>query len=168
MNCFTPDNLPVLTTLMQQYAVCDRWFSSLPGPTVPNRLFAHFGTSFGNVDNSVKIGDNGKSIYSRLMNAGRSAKIYFFDEKSASVGFTFQLQNQPKSMGTYHDFLADCDAGLLPDYSFVEANYSDHANLLSSDRHPDHNVIAGENFIADVYNHVMKSPLWESTLLVIV
>ena len=168
MNCFDPKNLQVLTWLATQYAVCDRWFSSLPGPTVPNRMFAHFGTSFGHVDNAMKIGDNGKSIYSRLLNAGGSAKIYYFDEQSASVGFTFQLQNQPLSMGTYQDFLQDCGAGHLPDYSFLEPNYSDHANLLASDQHPDHNVIAGENFIADVYNHIRKSPKWENTLLLIV
>jgi phospholipase C len=168
MNCFSPDNLPVLTYLAQQYAVCDRWFSSLPGPTVPNRLFAHFGTSFGKVDNSMKFGDNGKSIYSRLFNAGRSPKIYYFDEQSASVGFTFMLQNQPQTMGTYKDFLSDAAAGNLPDYSFIEPNYSDHDNLLASDQHPDHNVISGENFIADVYNHIRQSPLWDNTLLLIV
>jgi phospholipase C len=168
MNCFDPNNLQVLTYLAEQYALCDRWFSSLPGPTVPNRMFAHFGTSFGHVDNGMKIGDNGKSIYSRLLNAGRSAKIYYFDEQSASVGFTFLLQNQPQTMGTYQDFLQDCAGGNLPDYSFIEPNYSDHANLLASDQHPDHNVIAGENFIADVYNHVRKSPKWENTLLLIV
>jgi phospholipase C len=168
MNCFSPDNLPVLTYLAQQYAVCDRWFASLPGPTVPNRLFAHFGTSFGNVDNSMKFGDNGKSIYSRLMNAGHSTKIYYFDDKSASVGFTFLLQNQPETMGTYEDFKSDCANGLLPDYSCVEPNYSDHDDFLASDQHPDHNIIAGENFIGDVYNRVRQSPLWESTLLLIV
>src|SRR5580704_1668789 len=97
MNCFDPKALQVLPYLAQQYAVCDRWFSSLPGPTVPNRLFAHFGTSFGHVDNAIKIGDNGKSIYSRLMNGGRSTKIYYFDEASASVGFTFLLEKQPQT-----------------------------------------------------------------------
>ena len=167
MNCFSPDNLQVLTYLAEQYAVCDRWFSSLPGPTVPNRIFAHFGTSFGHVDNAMKIGDNGKSIYSRLVNAGRSAKIYFFDEQSASIGISFMLQNQPQTLGTYQDFLDDCDNGNLQDYSFIEPNYSDHGNLLASDQHPDHNVIAGENFIADVYNHVRASPLWENTLLIV-
>ena len=168
MNCFDPNQLEVLTYLAEQYAVCDHWFSSLPGPTVPNRMFAHFGTSFGHVDNAMKIGDNGKSIYSRLMNAGRSTKIYFFDEQSATVGLTFMLQNQPQTLGKYEDFCDDCTNGNLPDYSFVEPNYSDHGNLLASDQHPDHNVITGENFIADVYNHVRQSPLWESTLLLVV
>ena len=50
MRCFTPDQLPVLSTLARQYAVCDQWFSSVPGPTLPNRAFAHFGTSFGRLD----------------------------------------------------------------------------------------------------------------------
>jgi len=168
MNCFDPENLQVLTYLAQQYAVCDHWFSSLPGPTVPNRMFAHFGTSFGHVDNAMKIGDNGKSIYSRMMNAGRSSKIYFFDEQSASIGITFMLQNQSESLGTYQDFMDDCENGNLPDYSFIEPNYSDHGNFLAADQHPDHNVIAGENFIADVYNRVRKSPVWENTLLLIV
>jgi phospholipase C len=168
MNCFDPKNLSVLVQLAEQYAVCDRWFSSLPGPTVPNRMFAHFGTSFGHVDNAMKFFDNGKSIYSRVLNGGGSARIYYFDESSASVGFTFQLQNQPAAMANYQQFLNDCANSNLPDYSFIEPNYSDHANLLASDQHPDHNVTAGENFIADVYNHIRKSPLWESTLLVIV
>jgi len=33
MKCFTADTLPVLSTLAQQYAVCDHWYSSVPGPT---------------------------------------------------------------------------------------------------------------------------------------
>jgi phospholipase C len=168
MNCFDPNNLQVLTFLAEQYATCDRWFSSLPGPTVPNRMFAHFGTSFGHVDNAMKIADNGKSIYSRMLSAGRTPKIYFFDEQSATIGISFMLQNQGQTLGTYEDFKDDCRNGNLPDYCFVEPNYSDHGNLLAGDQHPDHNVIAGENFIADVYNHVRASPLWENTLLLIV
>jgi phospholipase C len=171
MDCFNPSSLPVLTYLAQQYAVCDRWFSSLPGPTVPNRLFAHFGTSFGDVSNSMKFDDNGKSVYSRLLSAGQSTKIYYFDEQSGSVGLTFLLQNQPKTAGTYSDFRSDCATGNLPTYSFVEPNNSDHTNyrgsLFASDQRAGHDVVAGENFIADVYNHIRQSPLWESTLLLI-
>ena len=42
--------VPVLTTLATEYAVFNGWFSSIPGPTICNRAFAHYGTSFGNVD----------------------------------------------------------------------------------------------------------------------
>jgi phospholipase C len=39
MRCFSPGRLPALTTLAQEYAVCDRWFASVPGrrcPTAPS------------------------------------------------------------------------------------------------------------------------------------
>src|SRR5690349_21347039 len=32
MHYFSPDRLPVLTTLAREYAVFNRWFSSVPGP----------------------------------------------------------------------------------------------------------------------------------------
>ena len=53
MKYFAPGMLPVLTTLATRYAVFNRWFSSIPGPTLCNRAFAHFGTSFGNTGMSV-------------------------------------------------------------------------------------------------------------------
>ena len=41
--------LGVLHALADSFAVCDHWFSSLPGPTWPNRFFVHSGTSLGHV-----------------------------------------------------------------------------------------------------------------------
>ena len=49
MSYFTPDKLPVLSTLATQFALFNGWFSSIPGPTICNRAFAHYGTSFGQV-----------------------------------------------------------------------------------------------------------------------
>lgn len=46
MACFdTPTQLPVILQLAREYAVCDFWFSSLPGPTWPNRFFVHGASS---------------------------------------------------------------------------------------------------------------------------
>ncbi|HUZ62295.1 MAG TPA: alkaline phosphatase family protein, partial [Acetobacteraceae bacterium] len=42
--------LPALHALAEQFVVADHWFSSMPGPTWPNRFFAHTGTSLGHVD----------------------------------------------------------------------------------------------------------------------
>lgn len=36
-----------LQTLAKNFVVCNRWFASLPGPTVPNRLFVHTASSGG-------------------------------------------------------------------------------------------------------------------------
>ncbi len=48
---FAAGALPVLHTLANQYFLFDNWYSSMPGPTWPNRFFLHAGTS-GGLDNS--------------------------------------------------------------------------------------------------------------------
>jgi phospholipase C len=176
MYYFTQNQLPVLTTLATEFAVFNRWFASIPGPTVCNRAFAHYGTSFGRVDmNPFEILEPFKSVYERLINATpkHTAKIYYYDTTSSTIEVVNLLQNQPELFGTYQQFLQDCASGNLPDYSFVEPNYSDHATSsgeqIASDQHPDHNVQAGELFVASVYNAIKQNAdLWASTALLIV
>ena len=150
MRCFTPDQLPVLSALARSYVVCDAWFSSVPGPTLPNRAFAHFGTSFGRLDMSPDYFRAQPSLYQRLKQRGRSGKIYYYDRSSSTQGLTFLLSDQSQYFGTLGDFKRDCSKNRLPDYSFVEPNYSDHnaddgAMLLASDQHPDHDVREGRH-----------------------
>jgi phospholipase C len=175
MYYFAQDQLPVLTTLALEFAVFNRWFSSIPGPTICNRAFAHYGTSFGRVDmNLIYLNEPFKSIYNRLIGAHpkRTSKLYYYDTTSSTMEIVNLLQNQPELFGTYRQFLDDCDKGNLPDYSFVEPNYSDHDSdvgaEIANDQHPDHNVQAGELFIASVYNAIKQNPkLWASTALLI-
>ncbi|MFZ0302436.1 MAG: alkaline phosphatase family protein [Terracidiphilus sp.] len=169
---FTQDQLPVLTSLALNFAVFNRWFASIPGPTLCNRAFAHYGTSFGQVGMNVFY-PQGKSIYERLQDAGHTAKLYYFDQQSSSLEVVNLLQHQPQLFATYDQFIADCKSGTLSDYSFIEPNYSDHDNddgsQLASDQHPDHNVQAGELYIASVYNAIQSKPaLWASTALLVV
>jgi phospholipase C len=44
MGFYTSKDLPVYDHLARQYCVCDRWYSSIPGDTWPNRLYAYSGT----------------------------------------------------------------------------------------------------------------------------
>jgi phospholipase C len=176
MYYFAQNQLPVLTTLALEFAVFNRWFASIPGPTICNRAFAHYGTSFGRVDmNLLYVNEPFKSIYDRLIaaNPRHTAKLYYYDEASSTMEITNLLQHQPELFGTYEQFLDDCDNGNLPDYSFVEPNYNDHDSdsgaEVASDQHPDHNIQAGEQFIASVYNAIKQNAdLWQSTALLVV
>jgi phospholipase C len=47
MYYFTPDKLPVLTTLAKEFALFNSWFSSIPGPTICNRRSATTGRRSG-------------------------------------------------------------------------------------------------------------------------
>lgn len=173
---FTPDKLPVLTKLATQYAVFNRWFASIPGPTICNRAFAHYGTSFGQV--SMDIFYEGKAfqaIYTRLLSAGHTCKLFYYDEASSTMEVVNLLQNQAALFGTFPDFLTACSQNALPDYCFIEPNYTDHpapdgsGEAIASDQHPDHDVRAGEQFIAQVYNAIRSNPnLWPNTALLLV
>jgi phospholipase C len=175
MYYFPPEKLPVLTTLATEFAVFNRWFASIPGPTICNRAFAHYGTSFGRVDmNLLYVNEPFKSIYNRLISATpkHTAKLYYYDTTSSTMEITNLLQHQPELFGTYPQFLEDCRKGALPEYSFVEPNYNDHdtdgGEEIANDQHPDHDVQAGELYIASVYNAIKNSPLWPNTALLIV
>jgi phospholipase C len=174
MNYFDPKDLPVLTSLAKEYAVFNRWFASIPGPTICNRAFAHYGTSFGRVGMDLHYPSaNIKSIYQRLFDAGLSTKLYYFDETSSTMEIANLLNHQTDLFGTFDQFLDACDHDRLPCYSFIEPNYSDHdgptGRIFASDQHPDHDVREGERFIAAVYNAIRRNPnLWPQTALLVV
>jgi len=175
MSYFTPDKLPVLTTLATQFALFNGWFSSIPGPTICNRAFAHYGTSFGQVGMDIfDILAPIMSSYERMLAAGKTAKIYYYDQQSSTMEIVNLLKNQPQIFATYDQFISDCAANTLPQYSFIEPCYNDHegpggGEILASDQHPDHNVQEGEKFIASIYNAIRGNPaIWNSTALLVV
>jgi phospholipase C len=175
MYYFKPEQLPVLSTLATSFAVFNGWFASIPGPTICNRAFAHYGTSFGSVTmNPFEVKKPFLSIYDRMLQAGRTSKLYYFDQASSTMEVVNLLSNQGAIFATFDQFKQDCANNELPDYSFIEPNYTDHVGpgggeLLACDQHPDHNVRAGEQFIASVYNAIFDNPdVWKSTVLLIV
>lgn len=169
VRCFSADKLPVLTTLVKEFAVCDHWHSSVPGPTWPNRLFLHAASSGGHIDNNLHEADYDiDTIYDRLDAANKSWRIYFHDLPQ-SIALT-HLQRDfviRRGFRLFGDFIEAARVGLLPAYSFIEPRYSDFFSLKANDQHPPHDVALGEHLIADVYEAVRSSPQWEQTLLVV-
>jgi phospholipase C len=169
MRCFKPEQVPNIAALARSYAVCDQWFSAVPGPTLPNRAFAHFGTSFGRLDMSPVYFSNRPNIYSRLKAAGSQGKIYYYAPWSGTMGLTFLLTSQRNYFGLWGDFQNDCKDNKLPPYSFVEPPYYDNGSTIAADQHPDHNVQAGDNFVRQVYEAIRSNnDTWHSTLLLVV
>ena len=168
MRCFEPQQLPALTTLARNYLVCDRWFASVPGPTNPNRAFAHFGTSFGQVESTILWGGQGQGIYGRMVQAGKRAKLFYYSKASGTIGMSFL---PAEYFGDFEDFRDACkDPDALPEYSFLEPCYQDlDDDTIASDMHPDHYVKAGDDLIRDVYQAIRQNDdVWRSTVLLVV
>src|SRR3954467_4338211 len=90
LKCYSPSQLPVLTALAKEFAVCDAWHASMPGPTWPNRMFVHAASSAG-LDHSPTTAEialwefgagypfsNG-TIFDRLSAAGKKRRLYAGD-----------------------------------------------------------------------------------------
>jgi phospholipase C len=173
MKCFNPDKLPVLTGLAQEFAVCDHWFSSVPGPTLPNRAFAHTATSHGHVDMNPVAYWNVRTLYEHLATVNVTSRVYSFDGNTLAFTFRRLFEGGTKYLGSYSDFLDDLD-GKLPGYCFLEPRFNDwydsanHKYYLATDQHPDNNVVEGERFIGEVYKAIRASKYWKKTLFVIV
>jgi phospholipase C len=165
MRCHDPAGLPALTTLAREFALCDHWFSSVPGPTWPNRLFLHAATSDGSIDNNPRDYDM-PSIFQHLASHGQSWKVYFHDVPQALA-----LSGLRSSRGNFvhfdDAFQQDCTNGTLPNYAFVEPRYFDFLWLKANDQHPPHSVVPGEQLLASVYQPLRASPLWERSALIV-
>lgn len=82
MGYYPFDTLPALHTLAKHFVVCDRWFSSVPGPTWVNRFFFHSGTAQGiarmpegNFDVGGWALHDQRTIYDELNHAKKSWRI---------------------------------------------------------------------------------------------
>jgi phospholipase C len=183
MTTYAPAQLPVMTGLASNFAVSDEWFSSMPGPTDPNRAFAFTGSALGELDNFQN--DNQyiywpytprrPSIWKVLWSNGFTDwKIYNSVEWQNFVHtYHLFLQGQiPPVDAHVSDHIASIDqfkkdalAGNLPAFSFLEPIWISLAG--TSSYHPGGDLIPGERNLNSIYDALRKGPAWSETLFVI-
>lgn len=166
MHYYTPEQVPVISKLARQFAVCDRWFASAPCQTWPNRFFIHTATANGYENNSPPhFPYTMETIFNRFELAGNDNwKIYFHDIGQSKT--LSKLWLLPGHFHFYDSFRSDAAQGTLPSYSFIEPRYFTEWSM-PNDQHPPHVVTLGERLIADVYNVLRRGPAWTKTLLII-
>jgi len=123
MQSFAPAKLPALARLAQEFAICDKWHSSLPGPTWPNRLFAHCATSGGFVDNNPHQFTM-RTIFEKLSDVQLDSwRIYFHDTPQSLMLRNLRNARYLRFFEHFDAFARDCANGTLPRYSFIEPRY---------------------------------------------
>ena len=163
--------LPALHAFAENFAICDHWYSSLPGPTWPNRFFAHSGTSLGRVDMpsgpfhpALHLYDQ-TTLYDRLQEKGISWKIYYGDVPQSLV-MIHQWQ-YPFNYSGMANFFTDVQgaADQFPAFTFIEPTYF---GANQNDQHPPTDILKGDILMAQVYNALRaNNDLWSSTLLIV-
>jgi len=166
------DSLSAHHPLAKAFAVCDGWFSPVPGPTWPNRLFAMSGTSMGRVRMPEGVFHPNlhrypqPSVFRRLEEAGRTHRIYHGDFPLALLLRDRRTIRARRHFSPIEDFPADArgDAQQFPDFVLIEPSYL----LRADDDHPPHRVSGGEALLGWIYDAIRDNDeLWRSTLLVV-
>jgi phospholipase C len=168
MEPFSSDQLPVISNLAWNYAVCDAWFSSVPSDTWPNRAFFHAGTSNGNAVNGAipnPFDWDVPNIFKVLDDLSLDWRVYSDTEIVPALTW-LMFPNLWLHTGHFHhfdDFKQDCASGNLALYTFLEPSFL----VKPNDEHPPHDVVAGEQFLYEIWQAVSQSPAWPETLLMI-
>ncbi len=188
MKCYdTATQLPVLYTLAKEFAVCDHWFSSLPGPTWPNRFFVH-GASSNGLDDSPTTEhmalweglygfryENGSIFDALSVKAGLDHPWRIYGGKSyplsGSIPCVAALHNiDVDHWHSFDNFAEDIQEDYPYFYTFIEPNYGHITNNSYQEgqsQHPLDDVRNGEALIKEVYETIRKSSLWENSVLII-
>ena len=166
MGYYNGADLPMYDFLARQFCVCDRCYSSVPGATWPNRLYAASGRAAGSKDNKSSLLYANKSFVRHLDRAGVSWKFYSF-WKPWTLAFTDDRYRsseyyEPFGASTRrYGFVGDALAGTLPAVSWIDPHF------FVNDDHPPADIRAGQALVAQVYQALSQSPAWGRTLLVI-
>ena len=188
MGYYNADDLPVYDHLASEYCVVDRWFSSVPGATWPNRLYSIAGRAEGSRD------DKSPPIYAlpsfaRYLDQHQvDWRWYSFDPGTLrAVDPEYRLTNHDhfafvdsrdlspleRAAGVLTEegpsFLDDVEEGKLPQVSWIDPRFKDLRVLGpdSNDDHPPSDVIAGQDLILTIYHALSSAPTWDKTLLII-
>ncbi|HTE56607.1 MAG TPA: alkaline phosphatase family protein [Kofleriaceae bacterium] len=160
MGHFARPDIPLTWALADAYASCDRWFSSLLGPTWPNRMYLHSGQSGGLMANTLPPGGfDWPAIQHQMTDAGVPWAYYYNDLPFLPLFHGLPSQGFIKRFTT--DFFDDAAAGTLPAATFIDPGFT------INDDHPPHHPIRGQAFLASVYAALAASPQWNNSLLVI-
>jgi phospholipase C len=159
MERLTRDHLPVTWALADNYTTCDRWFASLLGPTLPNRLYWLAAQSGGAMSNDQIL--TGKytgfpTIFDALDKAGVQWGYYYGD--IAALSFFPQFATDSRVKYFMNDFIDDAKAGKLPPVVFIDPSFS------FNDYHPPHYPLVAEQLVSAAYTALATSPQWDNCM----
>ena len=174
MACYTPQMMPVFSTLARGFACFDHWFCEVPSQTFTNRSFFHAASASGFVVNApyenFPAYNTAETIFERLEAAGVPWRVYVdSDMRISFTGLIHARRLFPfflTHFSSIHDFFEDAERGTLPAYAFIEPNMLHGHN----DMHPPVNalfgglsidppssLLGGEAYLAKIYDAIRAS-----------
>ncbi|KAJ3300981.1 hypothetical protein HDU76_005929 [Blyttiomyces sp. JEL0837] len=176
---FAPEQVPVYTTLADEYAVFDSWFAGVPGPTIPNRLFLMSASSHNDteVQTSNPIsgdlkGYPGKSIFRNLDESSISWTNYWMEVPTPIIMRDTRHFRNINRFKTFNKFYDDPKAGQLAQFVWLDPNYANGNTVWKifgepNDGSPGSDFARAEALLKSIYEALVASPQWKHTLFIV-
>jgi phospholipase C len=171
MGYYDDGDLPFYYDLAKTFALSDRYFAAIIGPTFPNRSYFVAATSFGHLTTSeiVTLSGGGYkpitgTIYDRLDAAGITWTDYYSDLPYSLIFKTSTGHTKP-----YSAFATDAAAGTLAQVVFIDpssfADQTINGTAYETDEHPPADIRAGQYFVSTIISALRNSPSWNDSIL---
>src|SRR6267154_2855470 len=176
MGFYNQNDIPFYYDLAQKFAINDRYFAPVLGPTFPNRSYLMAATSFGHLTTSDSFPPPGSGGYKPI-----TGTIFDLMEKH-NVTWADYFQDVPQG-GSFRSFPSPLDPHFLPlpvflgqiagnpalpplpAVSFVEPNLGVLGIKNENDEHPPTDIQRGQAFVSRVVNAVRNSPFWKDSII---
>ena len=159
----TNKDMRVLGNLAKRFTLFDHSFSSLLGPTFPNRQYLHSAQSEGQKRDPGPL-DVGvftsQTIWDLLQAAGVPARYYYNDLPLLMLWG----ERMADRVSSVDDFFEAAHDGTLPNVTFVDPGFTED---MRTDDHPMGDTRAGQRYIAAIFNALVRSPQWNRTAFVV-
>jgi phospholipase C len=195
MSFYNEQDLAFYYALAQTFAIDDRYFCSVLGPTFPNRSYLMAATSFGHLTTGETVPAGAPfvvyqpltgTIFDKLDAHGTPWADYFSDIPQG-ISFRiflidphfrlFQKPGPPEladpnlqqmfPFNHQNSFFEDAAAGTLPAVAFVDAAIGFFPSQNENDEHPGSDIRLGQNHVAQIIDAVRHSPNWTDSIVFI-
>ena len=174
MGFYNESDLPFYYALAERFAIDDRYFCSVVGPTFPNRSYEMAATSFGHLTTNEILPPPGGykpitgTIFDLLDQHGISWVNYFSDLPTSGIFRPFASSHtQPVSA-----FSDQAATGTLPAVSFIDPSFfkdqTINGSVFETDEHPPNDIRAGQYFVSQIVSAVRNSPSWTDSIVLII
>ena len=171
MSYFGAAQVPTNHFFAQKFAICDRWFASLPAGTQPNRLMSMGG--FSSIDVNHDLLPDQALVYDWLTARNITWRVYhqgipFFTMMLKWVG-EILLSDHFRSFDELEGDLMNTPPDQLPQVIFIEPTYQDAPHLgFATDEHAPAGVSSGQEFLMQIYNAVTNSrAFWQGAVMIV-
>lgn len=174
MSFYNQNDIPFYYDAAQKFAISDRYFASVLGPTFPNRSYLMAATSFGHLTtNDIFPPANGyKPITGTIFDLLDQNHVTWADYfQDLPQGASFRPLTDSHFLPLPIFVLQALGFPLvapLPSVSIIDPNFGALGTAAENDEHPPTDIQRGQAYVSFILNAIRSGPYWKDSIVIVV